>query len=260
MSSLLIIAIFIAMSITLIVTAIVVKNAFKKVQVKFNTLNTAELFLYDEIKPTKRHFGEGAVYTFVSNPHIPKQAKLKAFLVASELKTSNTIKLLKLGLKEKDDEIRLICFGAINNIEKSLNDYIYQYEQKYKQEKKLEYLKRLAKTYWEMIYLNIADEEYKVYLLNKIESLIKKYLQEKRDFDMEFLLSKVYIQTQRYNEAYEILKNYQHKREAIPFLIEIYYYKKEFSKIKELIIQNPELKYSEKFQNIYRLWTDEKAS
>jgi len=76
------------------------------------------------------------------------------------------------------------------------------------------------------------------------------------DKEMLLLLGKIYMLKKEYQKAFETFLKIGQTKETIPYLIELYYYKKDLEKVEELIQTHPELKFINKFHYIYRLWNE----
>ena len=213
-------------------------------------IDTEQFFILD-VRPTKRMLGESTIHKLIEDLNAPEHLRLKAFIIISELITPQTVTLLKKGLTDPSDEIRLLCFSVLNNLEKNIQNEIHKTNSE-----KNEFLrhKKLAKLHWELIYLNLAEKEFKDIILKQIYEHIQKALNIKNDDELLIFKAKIMVYEKKYEEAFKIFINYTQKIEIVPYLIEIYFYKKNFDKIKELINKYPQLRLYEKFHSIYGLW------
>jgi tetratricopeptide (TPR) repeat protein len=213
--------------------------------------------MMNDVIEVKREFGEGGLLTFINNDNFEANHRLKAFLIISELKTPQNIQLLKKGLMDKNDEVRLLSFSILNNLENNLNDKLHYFKELLEKEKDIQYNKKIAKLYWEFIYFNLVDNDFKAFFLQEIHSNLKKVLDKfPNDNEALLLLGKLYMSQKNYEKAFEVFSKIEQTQESAPFLIELYFYKKDYKKVKEIIISHPEIKFMEKFYFIYRLWND----
>jgi len=257
MSNITIIIIVISIIFLLITITIVkiLKNKSNRIT-SFESVNIERFMMVSDVIDIKREFGEGALLTFINNENFSDESRLKAFLIISELKTPQNIQLLKRGLMDKNDEVRLLSFSILNNLENNLNEKLHYFKSLLEKENNIKYNKKIAKLYWEFIYFNLVDNDFKEFFLNEIHSNLKKVLDKKpNDIEALFLLGKLYMSQKKYDEAFHIFSKINTK-ESVPFLIELYFYKKDYKKVKELIQANPEIEFIEKFYFISRLWND----
>jgi hypothetical protein len=215
-------------------------------------IDTNKLFMLENLKPIKRNFGESTIHSLVNNQKAPAELRLKAFIILAELITPSTVLLLKKGLSDENDEIRLLCYSVLNNIEKNIQNKIHDV----KNSKLNGYEKNihLAKLHWELIYLNLVDNEFKEIILKEIFSYINLALAHRQEKEILKFKAKIHMYQKEYDKAYQIYKNFTDDKEIIPYLIEIYFYKKEYEKIKEYISKYPHIRYYDKLYNIYRFW------
>jgi len=232
-------------------------------------------FSYSEIfefPSVKRQFGESAVREVLTGK-AQKSIKLKLISFLSEFKAKETIHIIKTLLSEKDDEIRLMSFGIINKIEtkiiREIKEKLDMLETKLDNLEKAYLYKDLAKLYWELVYLEIADKEIEKFLLEKV----KYYIEESKKFGLEdaeilFLegrvlleifkennsLEKTYLE-QALNKFSEAIKYKYPKEKVYPYIAEIYFYKKEYKKLKEILQEIKDIaKYDFKLYPILKVW------
>ena len=230
-----------------------IKN--KKTQ-NFETIeniDSKKLFLLENIKPIKRTFGESTIHSLINNQNAPSEIRLRAFIILTELITPSTVTLLKNGLSDPNDEIRLLCYSVLNSIEKRIQNEIHNIKTSSMDINNKN--KKLAKLNWELIYLNLVDKEFKNLILKEIYNCLEN-IKLTNDTELLKFRAKIYLYEKQYDKAYEIYKNFPNDEDVVPFLLEIFYYKKEYSKIKEYVKKYPYIKYYDKFYDIYRFWND----
>jgi len=238
--------------IALIVFYIILRTNKKSKRDNLKHIYIDKLFLVDEVQTVKRSFGEGALITYINNKHLNQNLRLKAFLIVSEIISPQTMEFIKLGLSDPIDEIRLLSFSIINNLEKKLNNEIFKIEKSLKKKTKPELKLKLAKLYLELISLNIIDETFKDIIIQKIFDLLKDI----KSIEAKIILLKIYFLKKDYKSFNKNIKNLTINKEIIPYLLEVSFYNKDYKTIKKLIKKHPELKFTENFYFIYRLWYD----
>ena len=226
----------------------------KSKEVKFNFIETSNLFLTDEVMEVKRFFGESALSTYITNKNLNPEMRLKAFLIVSNLISPHTMKFIKLGLSDPVDEIRLLSFSIINSLEKKINNEIFKIKQllEKKEEDRIKLKLQLVKLNWELIYLNLVDDTFQEILIKEILETLKGI--ETKEAKM--MLIKIYLLQKDYKKLEEVLNSLEVNNTTVPYFLELYFYKKNYQMVKKLIQQYPEIRFIEKFYFIYRLWND----
>jgi len=234
---------------------IITKTNKKEKDVPLQHIDIDKLLLIDNVQNVKRFFGEGAVYTYITNKNLNPQLRLKAFLIVSDIISPQTIKFLNMGLSDPIDEIRLLSFSIINNLEKKTNDAIFKIKtalEKEKRDDEVELKLQLAKLNWELIYLNLVDDTFQEILIQNILKTLEGI--DKKDAKM--LLIKIYLLKKDYKKLELLLNSMEITNETVPYFLEISFYKKDYKRIEELIKKYPDIRFIEKFYFIYRLWND----
>ncbi len=245
---------------------LIIKNQKVKEAYPFEYLSIYDKL--EEVKVPKRKFGEAAVRELVYNKSMPPELRLKAFSFLAEVISPETVKLLKIGIKDPNDEIRMLCISELKKLEERISKSIHIYLKKLKEAKtdidKLDALENLAKAYWEFVYYDLPDdamynfylnEAYK-YCLQAIEFANEKGL--KLDPHIKLILGKIYIIKGDYEEAKkyleEVIKTNIPKFKVALDLGEVYYMHKEFEKIKKIFKRYPYLRFDYYIYPIYLFW------
>ncbi|MGB9766760.1 MAG: tetratricopeptide repeat protein [Sulfurihydrogenibium sp.] len=197
----------------------------------------------EDIEFSGRKFGEGGLVGIIKSENAPKVLKEKAFLTLTDLRSPSVFNLIKENLSNPVDEIRLLAFSIISKFEKDLTEKIHELEKKLKeeisQEEKAEIYKDLAQIYWDFVLYNLVDEEFKEFMLKTAEDYAFKSLQIKENPYVYFLLGRMYLRKKKIEESLNyLLKAYNDKalrQKVIPYLAECYFYKKDFSQVKNLM-------------------------
>ena len=214
-----------------------------------NQLEIEKILIMDEVQYVKRFFGEGGVAAYIKNKKLNSDLRLKAFLIISEMISPLNMKLLKLGLADPVDEIRMLSFAIISRIEKQINDEIYELSKSDNEENRL----KIAKLYWEFIYLNLTDEVFQKIIINKILDLLRG----NNSKDAKMLYLKIYLLEQDFVRIKFLLSQMEENKETAPYFMELAYYERDFKRLKELMKKYPEIQYIPKFYPLYRLWNED---
>jgi tetratricopeptide (TPR) repeat protein len=243
---------------------IVIKNQKVKEAYPFEYLSIYDKL--EEVKVPKRKFGEAAVRELVYNKSMPPELRLKAFSFLAEVISPETVQLLKIGMSDTNDEIRMLCIGELKKLEQRISNSIHIYLKKLKSAKtdldKLDALENLAKAYWEFVYLGLSEdktfhlnEAYK-YSLQAIEFAKEKDLQV--DPHVKLILGKIYLIKGDYEQARkyleEVMKTNIPKFKVALDLGEVYFLSKEFGKIKKIFKRYPYLRFDYYIYPIYLFW------
>ncbi|RUM44771.1 MAG: hypothetical protein DSY46_04730 [Hydrogenimonas sp.] len=218
----------------------------------FKHIEIDKLLVIDEIQFVARFFGEGAVTTYITNRDLDPNFRLKAFLIISEIVSPTTVEFLKLGLSDTSDEIRLLSFSLINNLEKKINNEIFELKRMLQERDSESVRLKLAKLHWELIYLHLVDDTLKNIIIEEIGS----YLDGIDTKDAKLLLLKIAILKRDFTQVEEILNQLDEDAETVPYLLELAFYQRDFERLQALMRQYPEIRFIEKFYSIYRLWHD----
>ncbi|MBK3332335.1 hypothetical protein GWK41_04545 [Persephonella atlantica] len=230
-------------------------------------LETVPVFgLIDEnIQTHRRRFGESSVREFVLKRDIPKNLRLRAFLFLTEMASPESVKLLKNGLQDPDDEIRLLSFSVLDRIEKKISEEIHRNLEK------LSYVKdknkiagiyaELARLYWENVYMGVADAEIVDFYLEQSKKYAEKaYRVIKEDPYLDLLLGRIYlIKGNTEKASYHLSKALNSgipEFKVAPYLAELYFRTGRFTEIKKLIKAHRYLKYDPFFYPVFLLWEE----
>jgi|GEM_PF-1213492 len=154
----------------------------------------------------ERIFGEGSLQALISSHNAPAQRKIKALSLLTQMKTKASLSLIKQTLHDPNDEVRLVGFSMIDNMEKKINEKIHHLKimirtQRDPLQKALHH-RELAFTYWELLYQGLFDENLRPFLientLHEIEEA-KKVIQD--DVKLYKLEGRIHLQEGRYAEA-----------------------------------------------------------
>lgn len=186
-------------------------------------------------------------------------------LYASKILHPDTIRHLKKAITVNDDEIRLLSFNKVSNIEKILVKNIDETKKFAKKVKtksgKLFAYSYLAELYWEISYLQISDKELEKIYLQEAENWALKAIQLKAVPKMLYLLGRIYLKSDKLDlaEIYflKALELDFPKELIIPYLLEIAFKKKDWLKLYEIaedinhiVVANPKTK------KILKIWLD----
>ncbi|WP_200763635.1 hypothetical protein [Nitrosophilus alvini] len=247
-----------------IVYNIILRTQKETKPLPINKANFSDI-IAEKIVVHKRNYGESSLKVFALKKELPTELRLKAFLLLTELKTPESIQLIKSGLKDPNDEIRLLSFSVINRLEKELSTQIHDkislIEKTKDKRQKAKAHKELARLYWEYIYIGLADSEYKKFILQEIEKHALSALDElKTDPFILITLGRLCLIKKDIDSAYELFKKAVYigspEYKTVPFLAEIHFYRKEFAKVRKIFSNHPHMRYDPQLYPIIALWEE----
>ncbi len=222
---------------------------------------------YTRFPVVKRKFGESAMHEVMQTDKIPLSLRLNALSALAEHTNKTHFSLIKKMLSSHNDEIRLFSFSIVDKLEQEINEKIHQAQQQYRSENKETKAKAaqsLAFLYWELIYFELIDDILVDTILNDIETYIREaFVLFPNEYSLYFLLGRVYFKKGNHHQA----KQYFHKaielgeKQSIknihfiqPYLAEIDYNLRAFSKVKDTIIKTEYFNLNHKLNPIKEIW------
>ncbi|MCK4870817.1 MAG: hypothetical protein KAS93_06890 [Gammaproteobacteria bacterium] len=207
-------------------------------------------FLKEHIVEPK-NFGEGGAYTFLHElKDITGTVRVWVLAAINSFASPLANKINKTLLSDKDYEVRLYAFSALNNQENEINNRIIaalqQFEHSSDNKKRAHACKELALLYWELVYQNLTEPEL-------IDDIIKKsilYLNIAQktyqdDPELFVLRARIHMRKHEYKQAEELfLKALEFNLPVnivIPYLSELYFIKRDIAKMRAYLTQNPHI-------------------
>lgn len=189
-------------------------------------------------------YNEGEAYKILFNRDAGEIAREKALAVINSMYSPEANLLNQKLLNDEDDEIRLHCFGLLNEQEKVISEQInetmvYLSSAKNEREKALAY-KRLAFLYWELIYQKLIFPEMIFDISEKlvfnVENALKIF---KDDSSLYILLGCFYSAIGNWGDSFkafnQALTVYGPCPQIYAYLAELCYQKKDFKMVKQLM-------------------------
>lgn len=200
----------------------------------------------------KRRFGEASLREFATNHALSDSLRLEAFTILTQMGTPQAMQVIKKGLSDKNDEIRLLAFSVIDKLESTLGKEINVSLRKLRSgrdldaKERLQLHKHLAKLYWESNYIGLSEKALYDYFTE--ESLYHLKVAEAidgEDSEILFMLARIKLNNKAYDEAYALymraLENGANTFKVIPFLAEIYFAQGRFTELKQVFTEYPVL-------------------
>ncbi|NPA32233.1 MAG: hypothetical protein GXO04_01255 [Aquificae bacterium] len=196
-------------------------------------------FLYEslssEISPEIEFKGRKAGESFgrIKSP--------KMVMYMSKVLHPLAIRYLKEAVSSPDDEVRLIAFSRISTLEKDIMNRIGEMtqmlEKAQSKTERFSLLLSIAELYWELVYLGISDEELEHFYANSAKQYAKKALELRKSGRASFLLGRISLREGELDEAERFLlfalRSGFPKERVAPYLLEVYFRKKDFNTLFE---------------------------
>lgn len=205
----------------------------------------------ENIKFSGRKFGEAAAINLTTENNFSDVYAEKIISYLSTLKTPKTISIFKKTLTSREDLTKLYSFAVLYKLEKEINEKIHFFKNKLNQnnnmdiEDKAYTLYSLASLYFNLVYLNIADQELRDFMLKEALINAQKSLELNPTPEVMLLLAKIYIKLKEFDKSMTYLEEIKKTKDFInPIkyvleLAEIYYERKKYQEIKKLFKNYP---------------------
>ncbi len=171
--------------------------------------------------------------------------KLKAILLSRQLPRKERIRLLQKALVDTDDEVRLLAYSLLEDIEKEISERIITLQKELKRGgsdkacRETNFL--IAQGFWDLAYLGIAQQDLKKHFLNEAKRYLLEVLQFEESGNAWFLLGRIELHRERYQDAERAFKKAMDlevsDREVLPWLAEAVFYQGRYDEVNALLTQ-----------------------
>ncbi|MBD3801345.1 MAG: hypothetical protein IE886_07900 [Campylobacterales bacterium] len=224
---------------------------------------------FDTFPVIKHTFGEASLSASMNDKQIPASKRLVALTTLSEKADKQSIGLFRQMLSNQNDELRLFSFSVIESVEHSLYQQIHKAQNIIENgtlSKALRCLnaKKLAYLYWELVYLELADEVLTRFLLDESERYCRRGLEHNpQDIDLYLLIGKIALRRGDDSAAERALTNataldlandMNNTRFLQPYLAEIHYRQRRFDYVKAVISGSTYFRLHATTDPVYRMW------
>ena len=225
-------------------------------------LNSADKISFKKSGLNKQ-YGEGSIHSRLNDPDVPYHHKKDSLLYLINIKAPLSYEYSKKNLASSTDEIRLLSFGFLSKTENEINKNISRLKKSLSVEVEKNLAKKfyeLSRLYWESVYLNIADGEFKNSNLLEAEKYAENALKDKYYyFNSVFILGRINLKIGNIDKAKEFseeaLTSENMYDKILPYLAETFFIKKDFKKTKELLNKASRYTTYNEFKNIIDLWS-----
>ncbi len=243
----------------------------KDEKIAFSTEDTEEemygFFEFEKPQKSEEELGEVLARALEIEPYIDilrgRDTELKkgALNKLSEIVTPNSVKIMRMALRDENPEVRLMASQALSKIEEKINSDVASASERVSQSpRSIEARNNLGALYYRYALLDIHDETTRRFHLQKALNEFLASLQENCDQEkILLLLGKIFLRIQNYQKAAEIFKKIiEFKPEELDpriFLCNAYLGLKNFSSLQDecTYIKN-NFKQNENTQELLGYW------
>ena len=180
----------------------------------------------------------------------------------SAVSDSQAIPILKLALKDLEDDIRLLAYSTLDGKETKLNEKISLYQQEIavttKQPKLSHLQKQLAELYWELSYLGLAQGALRKYVLEKAEALALQSIEHVKTPATFIFLGRISLALDKYEIAHEYLLKATEfgmaRRHVLPYKAEVAFCMNKFDDCKRYLKELPEQPKGSELRHLQEYW------
>lgn len=208
--------------------------------------------------PTYSIGGVKAILKYASEPN----KRLTAVMAARHMRDSQAIPILKLALKDLEDDIRLLAYSTLDAKETKLNEKISVYQQQIanttKQPELSNLQQQLAHVYWELSYLGLAQGALKTYVLEKAEALSLQSIEYAKKPANYVFLGRVYLALGYYERALDFLVQATElgmaRRHVLPYKAEVAFCMNKYDDCKRYLRELPEQPKGSELRQLQEYW------
>ncbi|PSU36122.1 tetratricopeptide repeat protein [Photobacterium lutimaris] len=201
-------------------------------------------------------FGIGALREILLHNQDPDR-RLLAVSAIRNLPRQQAVPLLQLALKDLTDDVRLLAYASLENIETQINETISLSKKQFEYQPSAAKASDIAQQYWELCYLGIAEGILRNHYLEQAENYLNQSNSIKPSASANLLLGRVLLERQRPAEAVPVLKAAMDEgilfKQVAPYLAEASYITGDFQTAREYIAYFPEQK-GNKLSQIKEYW------
>ena len=208
--------------------------------------------------PTYSMGGLKAILKYASEPN----KRLSAVMAARRMSDTQAIPILKLALKDLEDDIRLLAYSTLDAKETKLNEKIGLYQQEIlltTQQPKLSNLQQqLAEIYWELSYLGLAQGALREYVLKKAETLSLQSIEYVKKPATFVFLGRLCLALGKYELALSHLAQATDlgmaRRHVLPYKAEVAFCMNKFDDCKRYLKELPEQPKGSELRHLQEYW------
>lgn len=206
---------------------------------------------------THIQYGAGAFREILAHNTDPER-RLLAVSAIRHLPRQQAVPLLQLALKDLSDDVRLLAYASLENIEAQINESISLFKNKFENKKQANIAFEIAQQYWEFCYLGLADGALRTHYLDQTKHYLEQSNRIESSASNNLLLGRVRLEQSQPEDAITYLtlalEGDLLKTQVTPYLAEAAYCMGNYKLAKQYIHQFPDRK-GEKLSQIKAYWT-----
>lgn len=137
---------------------------------------------YKPIALQSNNYSSGGIYETLKHADDSEQRSV-AVMATQDMQTRMAVPLLRLALRDPDDDVRLLAYGILDKKENQVNAIINALlaaSSDKDNDRAAEIKQQLAHQYWEMAYLGLAEGDVRLNMLEKAEALLRAVIDDGR--------------------------------------------------------------------------------
>ncbi|WP_447971622.1 hypothetical protein [Nitrospira sp. M1] len=212
-------------------------------------------------------YGRGDLQSRFQASGLLTETRLDALGKLQSFESQHIHTTVRQALQDQTDDIRLVAFGILDKKEKSINEKINQelewHQQAEATSEKLTHARQLAYAYWELVYKDLVEGDVLTYAVAQAtqynEMVLAAYSD---DAGMWALKGQLALHAQERDRARDAFtKALEHgipETRVIPYLAELAFFQKDYSKLSTLFARSHELSQISLLHPILKYWNIEK--
>jgi tetratricopeptide (TPR) repeat protein len=164
--------------------------------------------------------------------------RLQALIGTLSLDNQHALPLLRIALKDKDDNVRLLAYALLKRKEHELNKAIrasMSHLSAPSMDERFSHHKALASYFWELANLEASEDAAMLLCSQACEQAQSALALQATDAELQFLLGRLLLRVKRYAEATEAFQRASDygldTRKVMPYQAEIAFHEGRFSEI-----------------------------
>lgn len=207
--------------------------------------------------------GEGGAWSRLRNSRAPRDLRLKALLSVGSISGGNSSRLLQLATGDLDDEIRMLAFALYDTREKEISSSITEalaaLKSAERDEEKGEICRRIAFSYWEIVYNELARDELRAFFLSQAHHYALRAVEYAgAEPALTALLGRIYLMRGEMDlaeaSAHEALQQGAHPDRILPYLAELAFARHDYEAVRGIFTRDPSLRHKPGIGNVVRFW------
>ncbi|WP_417357047.1 tetratricopeptide repeat protein [Gallaecimonas pentaromativorans] len=203
----------------------------------------------------------GGLRAILKNASEPNK-RLAAVMATRNMPDQEAIPILRLALKDLEDDVRLLAYSLLDGKENSINKQINQLQTQLKdptqQAQHWRFNRQLAEKFWELSYLGLAQGELRQYVLSRAAQYAQASIEQHPTTATEVFLGRVYLALGRYQEAQPLFERAADttiaRRHVMPYLAEIAFYQRRYDDCRAHLAALPPQANGSALQQLREYW------